>query len=66
MISDTLFAPVRSTTATATVSGHCRSTRTDSTGARAAKGVTRVWARGRPSSQFTIRDTFIAAAMHTC
>jgi hypothetical protein len=43
---------------------YCR--RIQATGARAAKGVTRVWARGRPSSQLTIRDTFIAAAMQTC
>ena len=34
--------------------------------ARAAKRVTRVLARGSPSSQWTTRETFIPTAMQTC
>ena len=49
---------------TSTRPRYCR--RIQAAGARAAKRVTRVLARCRPSSQLTIRDTFIAAAMQTC
>ncbi len=48
------------------LSANCQALPQTVFGARVAKRVTRVVARGRPSSQCTMRDMFIATAVHTC
>ena len=56
--------PARTRSGSPTSPRYCR--RIQAACASAVKRVTRVLARGRPSSQFTMRDTFMAAAVQAC